>query len=195
MIQLTKKGYSLWAVSSSFQKCVRRGLEADAMYWAVELWESGYDEYLWKRIKVIVSEDIGLAEPNLPATIHALASFYKDVKAKTKGQERPSERIFLTHAVMLLCRAKKSRVIDHVQVFFFRAHKNERKPVPDFAKDKHTAEGKRMGRGLAHFFDEGAKLNNMGDVDGEEHYLALAKEILFEEERQGQAEKSENTLF
>lgn len=32
--------------------------------------------------------------------------------------------------------------------------------VPDYAVDKHTARGKRMGRGLAHFLNEGSKLNN-----------------------------------
>ncbi len=43
----------------------------DACYWAAELMED-YPAYLWRRLKVIMSEDIGIAEPNLPATIHAL---------------------------------------------------------------------------------------------------------------------------
>ncbi len=30
--------------------------------------------------------------------------------------------------------------------------------IPDYANDQHTIEGKRMGRGLDHFRNEGAKL-------------------------------------
>ena len=32
--------------------------------------------------------------------------------------------------------------------------------IPDYALDKHTASGKRMGRGLTHFVTEASKLNN-----------------------------------
>ena len=32
--------------------------------------------------------------------------------------------------------------------------------IPDRAYDKHTAVGKRRGRGLEHFFDEGASVKN-----------------------------------
>jgi hypothetical protein len=52
--------------------------------------------------------------------------------------------LFLTHAVLLLCEAKKSRMIDWTLL----------------AYDKHNAEGRRMGRGLDHFVTDGAKLEN-----------------------------------
>jgi hypothetical protein len=38
--------------------------------------------------------------------------------------------------------------------------KNELVGIPDYALDKHTSRGKKMGRGLKHFIEEGAKLNN-----------------------------------
>jgi hypothetical protein len=32
--------------------------------------------------------------------------------------------------------------------------------IPDFALDVHTSRGQRMGRGVNHFFDEGARCAN-----------------------------------
>jgi replication-associated recombination protein RarA len=45
------------------QKCIRRGLERDALFWATELDRSNFGEYVWKRLRIIASEDIGIADP------------------------------------------------------------------------------------------------------------------------------------
>jgi hypothetical protein len=37
--------------------------------------------------------------------------------------------------------------------------------MPDWALDKHTGRGRRMGRGTEHFFDEDAVLANEADLD------------------------------
>jgi len=179
---VTKTGYSLFAVSSAFQKSIRRGLEEDAIYWAIEMYPK-FEAYLWRRIKIISSEDIGLAEPNISANISALYQLYKEQKEYSKKEnEKPSERIFIVHAVLLLARAKKSRIVDHVQCYFFRNHGTEKREVPDYALDKHTIQGKAKGRGFEHFFTEGAKLNNMADLEHEQKYFDLAKDILLQEE-------------
>ena len=78
----TIRGYLFNEVSSSFQKSIRRGWEEDSLYWAAELDRSGYGEYVWKRIRIITSEDIGLAEPYLPATIRALYENWVQEKKK-----------------------------------------------------------------------------------------------------------------
>ena len=69
---LTKKGYDFFEVSSSFQKSIRRSIEDDAMYWATELIESNFERFLWKRMFVMVSEDIGLANVDLPRQFQSL---------------------------------------------------------------------------------------------------------------------------
>ena len=53
----------------------------------------------------------------------------------------------------------------------------ERLEIPDYALDKHTYRGKKMGRGLDHFFAEGAKLENQTVEDPYEKkvYEALKK--------------------
>lgn len=175
----TKKGYDFFEVSSAFQKSVRRGLEEDAMYWACELYFSNYDEYLWKRIKIITCEDIGLASPNLIAVINALYDNYMAIKKKRKEESAPSERLFLTQAVLMLVRAKKSRLVVHASISFFQSHeKIEDKSIPDYAYDRHTNKGMNLKRGMEHFWNEGAKLENEIDLENDKKYLEKAKIIL-----------------
>lgn len=164
----TEKGYDLFEVASTIQKSIRRGEEETALYFAVELYNSGYDEYLWKRLKIISSEDIGLAEPLMPATIHALYQMYNDQKKKERNEKLRSDRLFLIHAVLLLCRARKSRLVDWTLIAVWGEHGKKNLSIPDYAYDKHTARGRSMGRGLDHFYQEGARLHNSILLPGEE---------------------------
>jgi replication-associated recombination protein RarA len=163
----TKKNYDFFECSSAMQKCIRRGLEQDAMYWAVELYESGYGEYVWKRLRIMSSEDIGLAEPLMPANIWALFRSYQE-QAKKKEDKNEPQRLFLTHAVLLLCRAKKSRMIDWTLIWAWLTHPFRRLDIPDYAHDKHNERGRRLGRSWAHFFDEGTRLDPHWAVDYED---------------------------
>ncbi|MCX6877332.1 MAG: hypothetical protein NTW21_26515 [Verrucomicrobia bacterium] len=53
----TKRGYSFPAVSSAMQKAVRRGDAKLAGYWALELWASGFGQYVWRRLLTVSAED------------------------------------------------------------------------------------------------------------------------------------------
>lgn len=161
----TKKGYDFFEVSSTIQKAIRRGEEDTALYFTVELFNSGFDEYLWERLKIIVSEDVGLAEPAIPSMIESLYAMYSQQKKKKKDN-RP-ERLFLVHAVIALVRCKKSRYVDWAVIKIWREHDQEKRPIPDYAYDMHNQTGKRMGRGLEHFYDEGSKLENFDPIRGE----------------------------
>lgn len=171
----TKKGYGFFEATSCFQKAVRLGNEEWAMYMAVEFFNSGYDEYIWKRIKVIASEDIGLAEPTMATTIASLYTNYTELKADKKDN-RP-ERLFLTHAVIAICRAKKSRLVDWAMIKFWREHDAKKPPLPDWAQDMHTLKGKAMGRGIDHFYEEGSMLKNHEEQIGEELMRRDAHEL------------------
>lgn len=172
----TKNGYLFFEVSSAFQKAVRRNEEDIAMFFAVEFFNSGYDEYCWKRIKIIASEDIGLAAPMLPATIAALYQNYVDIK-KDKKPGKP-ERIFYTHAVLQICRAKKSRLVDYALMNYWRGHDDVKIPIPEYAYDQHTHKGKKMGRGLDHFFADGSLLSNYFEQDREAEYKKSALHLM-----------------
>ncbi|MEW6171347.1 MAG: hypothetical protein AB1472_07325, partial [Candidatus Omnitrophota bacterium] len=53
----TKRGYDFYEVSSAMQKAIRRGDPDVAGYFAVELFESNYSNYLWERLLIISAED------------------------------------------------------------------------------------------------------------------------------------------
>lgn len=169
----TVNGHNLTEVVSAFQKAIRRGLVDDALYWAVDMYLTGYQEYAWKRMKVMASEDIGLADRNLPATLQALYQTYVEL-AKKKDKHQP-EKLQFVHAVVLLATSPKSRMVDHALIHHFLRHKQNWREIPDFALDKHTQRGKQLGRGFEHFFAEGAVLANEVGTDP---YLELAKAAL-----------------
>lgn len=161
---LTKKGYDFFEVSSAFQKAVRRNSEEEACYWATELYNSGYDKYIWKRILIITSEDVGIAEPHLPATIKALHDSYFWLKQEKTGDQI---RLQLFHAIVLLCRAKKSRLIDWTKNYFHHKHETHNLEIPDYALDVHTRRGKMKGRSIQYFHDESSKVEPFCPVEME----------------------------
>lgn len=174
---LTVKGYDFGEVASALQKALRRGEEEAALFWAVELDESGYAEYLWKRLRIICSEDVGPAEPHLPATLRALYESWRELKAKADDKHRP-ERLFIVHAIILLARARKSRLVDWALIVAYGEHGGRTPEIPDVALDKHTGRGQRLGRGWGHFFSEGTQLANHDAQPGEEEYRGRARAVV-----------------
>lgn len=163
----TITGYQFGEVASALQKSVRRGLGEQAVWWAVELDRSGYGEYAWKRIRIIASEDIGLADTQAAILIRSLYENWKDQRAKKDRKHEP-ERLFLIHAVLYLAAAPKSRMVDWTLIATYGDRDSgPRREIPDFARDKHTAAGRRMDRGWDHFFDEASRLEPHAEEDGE----------------------------
>jgi replication-associated recombination protein RarA len=162
----TVGGHSFYTVASAIQKYVRRGDEHKALYWFSELFISGFDAYAWKRIKVMVSEDIGLANPDLPAQIHSLHQTYLEMK-KEKNKHSPEKLPFI-HAVLLLVRSPKSRIVDNLLCQYFDLRENLEVPAfDDYVYCLHTIEGKKKGRGNRHFYEDAAKITN--DIMPEEY--------------------------
>jgi replication-associated recombination protein RarA len=155
----TANGYARDEVVSALQKAIRRSQERPALFWAQELTDSGYIEYAWKRLLIITSEDIGLAWPEGPAVIRALYENHRDAlkRAKTNGTGRGSGLpVFLTHAVLLLVRADKSRIVDHA--LLVTRWSGVLWEIPDEALDQHTRRGRKLNRDTEHFFAHAAHL-------------------------------------
>lgn len=172
----TKQGYDFFEVASAFQKSIRRGLEEETMYWGIELYNSGYDAYAWKRMLIIVSEDIGLASPGLPSDVKALYDIFELLKKKKEKSE--PQRLQFTHALLLLVRAAKSRYVDMAIFTYWRDNATTKMEIPDWALDMHTRRGIKMGRrgykGLEHFYEEGGKIEGLPDE------LAQAESDMFD---------------
>lgn len=173
----TQGGYDFFECSSALQKCIRRGMEDDALFWAVELYASGYGDYVWKRLRIMSSEDVGLAEPVISSEIWALYCMFKE-QAKKKEDKNEPQRLFLTHAVLMLCRARKSRLIDWALLWAWLTHPFRKLEVPDFAYDKHNERGRQLKRGWGHFFREGARLENHVPADREDVFRERAMKAI-----------------
>ncbi len=161
-----QSGLNFYVVSSAFQKTIRRGMEHEALWFGTELYLSGYEEYAWFRLRVIVSEDIGIANPSLPAQIQSLYQTYLDFKKK-KNKHGP-EKLPFFHALLLVIRSPKSRLIDNLlaEYMFIRETvevPDLNAPELDFVSDMHTFAGKKLGRGLDHFYEEGGKIEDCPD--------------------------------
>jgi hypothetical protein len=150
----TRRGYEAYECISAIQKAIRRSEPKEAVYWGFELWASGYDNWAWSRLNEILSEDIGLADRYLPATIKVLEQTSKEEKKK-KGHGG----LQFVHAVLLMATAKKSRLVDWL-VMEIASDQAERLEIPDHSLDRHTRRGRRMGRDWAHFMAEGALLRD-----------------------------------
>jgi len=164
---ITRNKYDFFEASSAMQKGIRRG-EADiAGYFALELWESGYREYVWKRLFVISAEDcFGIITKEVEA-------LYKASCLVSKGKQDNRGRIFVSKAVILLCQCRKSRDADHLQCIiydqnqienadrYFEEIRKNKIEIPDYAYDVHTLKGKRQGKTKEQFFqDEHLALKN-----------------------------------
>jgi replication-associated recombination protein RarA len=156
----TEGGYLNSECTSAMQKCIRRGLEEEALFWATELDLAGYGAYVWKRLQIVASEDIGLADPNVCVQVRALyQNWVEQRKNAPKERRKVTGRIFLVHAILICARAKKSRMVDTATITMYESERPQRE-IPDFALDMHTAKGRGAMRGVDHFFKVGAVIKN-----------------------------------
>ena len=169
---ITEGGYLMGEVASALQKEIRRGNEEEAMFWAIEL-ESRYHAYLWFRLTIIASEDIGPADSSVSVLIHSLRQDYEMVRSRSK---RPAERIILAHAIIALCRAEKSRLADDLAALIGHRRESEgiKPEIPDYALDSHTQKGRAMGRDWDFWAEEGLKLHPESSLPNPYRDRALA---------------------
>jgi replication-associated recombination protein RarA len=154
----TPGGYKNGEVASALQKAIRRGNEREALYWASELDLAGYGGYVFKRLRIIASEDVGLADTE---TVVAVRALYENWLEAKKAKDESALPLWLLHAVLLLVRAKKSAIVLHAWMAFYEGDRQAMNmEIPDHALDKHTARGRKMGRGKQHFLDDAGRLAN-----------------------------------
>jgi len=161
----TTRGYEFFECASAMQKAIRRGDATTGGYFAVELFESGFGQYVWKRLLTVSAEDCwGL----LTQEVEALYSAYTLVNEKKTREGKDRGRIFIAKAVILMAAAKKSRDADHLTNFVYdqkadltdegiaaalaECRGDPPMEVPDYAFDVHTKKGKRRGMTREDFF-------------------------------------------
>jgi hypothetical protein len=158
---------------SALQKFIRRGMEYEALHTAFELEENFVFNLLWNDLKIIASEDVGFAFPLMPVLIDTLYKHYVERKPKQKkidefliekNEEKDDKKpwlLFLSNAVVCLCRLQKNRSADDLlNVVCLERKSGIGVQIPDFALDKHTIKGRANGKGWKDFFDIGSHLEN-----------------------------------
>lgn len=154
----TRKNYDFYECSSAFQKEIRRSNEKTALFFGFELYASGYSKYIWKRMLVIASEDIGIADDMVAVKLNSLYQNWKMIQETgANGSSVP-----FIHAIIILARAKKSRLVDHAKIYAMKT--NDNFDIPNYAFDMHTRKGKQMKRGNDFFINHGAKLENKKEM-------------------------------
>lgn len=164
--KMLKSGNRYDETVSALQKAIRRGLEYEALSYALDLVESGHGALVWERLMVIAVEDVGLAKPEVAVLVNSLAQAWV-------WMARPETNLFAL-AIIELCRAPKNRVADDLAYLMSLDRKDATKKVPVLpdAVDSHTARGKaqlrdearRTGRDVfqltcQQFYHRGARLN------------------------------------
>lgn len=183
----TTSGYKYDESISALQKMIRRGDEVEAMYWAIEL-EGKYYQALWDRLEVISHEDIGITSMNTILFIRTCKEQYLEFRGKESG----SRRLMLSNAILALCRAQKTRVADHFNISSYRRLPEERKEIPDVAKDVHTRSGEILGRDWDHFFEEGTILLDGLPIDADPYKESAVDRVKRDIPRVGEEESQFN---
>lgn len=184
----TPDGTKLDYAVSMLQKCVRRGREKDAVYLIKQLYHGRkrkmFNCDIWRKLHIYAAEDVGLADILMPMRLADLerAADRIAVTGQHDGVTRNADLLYLIMAVMILCRVKKSRAAVNASHWFDKNpytppteealdgafDADQEKPsdpvLLDDANDMHTSEGRKMGRGMAHFEERGTLLENESDV-------------------------------
>jgi hypothetical protein len=120
------------------------------------------------RLEIISHEDVDSAKA--PHVVRFVSTACEQARQWYEPENPAKSRMVVGNAIRLMCRSSKSREGDHFQAAVgLRSLLEGYCPtVPDWAHDKHTARGKRMGRGFDHFRAEGAKLVPQPEKDAYE---------------------------
>lgn len=139
---------------SAFIKSCRGGDPDAAMYWLAKMLAGGEDpRFIARRLVILASEDIGLADPNaLPLAVaaHHACEFVG----------LPEAELTLAHATLHIACAPKSNSATLALAAAHRALKTKPvQPVPLHLRDKSGAASKQAGHGkgyqYSHDFPEG----------------------------------------
>jgi putative ATPase len=140
-----KEGDYHYDVISAFIKSIR-GSDPDAsLYWLARMVAAGEDpKYLFRRMLISASEDVGLADPNALSVVQAAAHSFDRVGL-------PEGRFFLAHAALYLATTAKS---NSAMGFFdaLRSAEHEAsEEVPNHLKDANR-DAKGFGHGAGYLY-------------------------------------------
>jgi putative ATPase len=147
MLFSDKSGEEHYNLISAFIKSVRHSDADAALYWLARMLEAGEDPlFIARRLVILASEDIGLADPQ--ALVHAVAAMHA-----VHFVGLPEAKLALTQATLYLARAPKSNAVLRAYRAAARdAHAHPREPVPLHLRNPVTPLMREMGYGVGYVY-------------------------------------------
>ncbi len=128
-IQYDKKGQNHYDTISAFIKSIR-GSDADAtLFWLANMISAGEDpKFIFRRLLILASEDIGLADPNAIVVVNACCDAFDRVGF-------PEGNFFLAQASLYLALSKKSNSLKAISKFINNLNDCESFCIPDHLRN------------------------------------------------------------
>lgn len=159
----TRNGLPADEVISALQKSIRKAKEREAVEFAYEMYISSpqLEEKLWRRLQAISVEDVGMGNPMAAVIINSL----NQIRQNFEYNEADRAMMFV-HAIRYLCESEKDRSSDLLKNIVIKNFNKGYVPtIPDYALDKHTTRGKKMGRGSMNFLHVASQVTPQKEVD------------------------------
>jgi replication-associated recombination protein RarA len=139
MIPDSKHGLNAMTCVSAMQKAIRRGMEQEAIEFAVELMHTSraFHSMVCNRLEVICHEDLDtIAAPWVAPFVATALAQSRDRYSKSIGEAR----LMIGNAIRAMCRAPKSRAGCHfaAAIGLRSMLEDSRHTIPDYALDMHN---------------------------------------------------------
>jgi putative ATPase len=144
-VRYDRQGDQHYDVTSAFIKSIR-GSDADAaLHYLARMMEAGEDpRFIARRLVILASEDIGLADPTALTTAVAAAQAVQLIGM-------PEARLNLAQATIALAVAPKSNaVIKAIDAASADVRAGKIGPVPAHLRDAHYAGAQKLGHGKSY---------------------------------------------
>ncbi len=147
LVAYDKGGDQHYDVISAFIKAMRGSDPDAAIYWLARMITAGEDaKFIARRMVILASEDIGLADPDALNVAVAAARALEFVGL-------PEAALNLGQAVIYLAKAPKSNSVTVALGAAFADVQDRRtEPVPTHLRDSHYRGAKRLGHGAGYIY-------------------------------------------
>jgi len=150
-VRYDRQGDQHYDVISAFIKSIR-GSDADAaLHYLARMMEAGEDpRFITRRLMILASEDIGLADPTALTTAVAAAQAVQLIGM-------PEAKFNLAQAVIALAVAPKSNAVTRaIDAATADVRAGKIGPVPSHLRDAHYAGAKKLGHGGSYTYSHDA---------------------------------------
>lgn len=170
-VRYDRAGDQHYDVTSALIKSIR-GSDVDAaLHYLARMIEAGEDpRFLARRLMILASEDIGMADPTALQTATSAAQAVAMIGL-------PEARIILAQAVIALATAPKSNAVyKAIDAAIADVRKGDAGAVPPALRDAHYAGAKKLGHGHAYVYPHDdpqgivAQQYAPDEVDGRNYY-------------------------